>query len=106
MKVTIITATYNSSVHISDCVESVNNQTYNDIEHIIIDGASKDNTLDIIKNIPNRVVKIVSEPDKGIYNAMNKGIQYATGDVIGILNSDDFFTSDDVIQSVVDSLIV
>lgn len=100
MKVSIITATYNSSAHIADCVESVNNQTYNDIEHIIIDGASKDNTLDIIKSIPNRVVKIVSEPDKGIYDAMNKGIKAATGDLIGILNSDDFFANPDVISEI------
>lgn len=102
-KISIITATFNSSAHIADCVKSVNDQTYHDIEHIIVDGASKDNTLDIVNGIPNRVVKIVSEPDKGIYDAMNKGIQAATGDVIGILNSDDFFTSDDVIQTVVNS---
>lgn len=99
----IITATYNSSAHIVDCVKSVNDQTYQDIEHIIVDGASKDNTLDIVNGIPNRVGRIISEPDKGIYDAMNKGINAATGDVIGILNSDDFFTSDDVIQTVVDS---
>ncbi|MDD3724330.1 MAG: glycosyltransferase family 2 protein [Bacteroidales bacterium] len=103
MKVSIITATYNSSAHIANCVKSVNDQTYHDIEHIIVDGASKDNTLEIVNGIPNRVGKIISEPDKGIYDAMNKGIQAATGDVIGILNSDDFFTSDDVIQTVVDS---
>lgn len=103
MKVSIITATYNSSAHIADCVKSVNDQTYHDIEHIIIDGASKDNTLDIVNGISNRVGKIMSEPDKGIYDAMNKGINAATGDVIGILNSDDFFTSDDVIQTVADS---
>ena len=103
MKISIITTTYNSSAFIADCLKSVNNQTYNNIEHIIIDGASKDNTLEIIKNVPSRIVKIVSEPDKGIYDAMNKGIKLATGDVIGILNSDDFFTSDNVIQSVVDT---
>jgi glycosyltransferase involved in cell wall biosynthesis len=103
MKVSIITATFNSSAHIADCVKSINDQTYHDIEHIIVDGASKDNTLDIVNSTPNRVRKIISEPDKGIYDAMNKGIQAATGDVIGILNSDDFFTSDDVIQTVVES---
>jgi glycosyltransferase involved in cell wall biosynthesis len=103
MRISIITATYNSSAHIADCVKSVNDQTYNNIDHIIIDGASKDNTLEIIKSIPNRVVKIVSEPDKGIYDAMNKGIKVATGDVIGILNSDDFFTSNDVIETVVEA---
>jgi len=103
MKISIITATYNSSAYIADCVKSVHDQTYHDIEHIIVDGASKDNTLEIVNGIPNRVGKIISEPDKGIYDAMNKGIHTATGDVIGILNSDDFFTSNDVIQTVVDT---
>src|SRR5690554_8041346 len=96
MKISIITATYNSAATIRDCIQSVNSQTYNNIEHIIIDGASKDNTLEIINSLPNRVASIVSEPDKGIYDAMNKGIKAATGDIIGILNSDDFFTSDKI----------
>ncbi len=91
MKISIITATFNSAATIASCIASVNEQTYSDIEHIIIDGASKDNTLEIIKSIPNRVVKIISEPDKGIYDAMNKGIKLATGDIGGILNSDDHF---------------
>ena len=103
MKISIITATYNSEAHIADCVRSVNSQTYDNIEHIIIDGASKDNTVKIIEETPNRVAKIVSEPDKGIYDAMNKGINLATGDVIGILNSDDFFTSNDVTETVADA---
>jgi glycosyltransferase involved in cell wall biosynthesis len=101
MKISIITATYHSASTISNCITSVNEQTFLNIEHIIIDGASKDNTLEIINSIPNRVSKIISEPDKGIYDAMNKGIQLATGDVIGILNSDDFFTSVDVIEKIV-----
>jgi len=101
MKISIITATYNSGAHISDCVRSVNNQTFNNIEHIIIDGASKDNTLEIINSLPNRVTTTVSEHDKGIYDAMNKGIKAATGDIIGILNSDDFFASNDVIENIV-----
>lgn len=101
MKISIITATYNSAATIRDCIQSVNSQTYNNIEHIIIDGASKDNTLEIINSLPNRVITIVSEPDKGIYDAMNKGIKAATGDVIGILNSDDFFASNDVIENIV-----
>jgi len=101
MKVSIITATYNSVKTIIDTIESVNNQDYENIEHIIIDGGSKDNTLELIKNTPNRVVKIVSEPDKGIYDAMNKGIALATGDIIGILNSDDFYTSSNVISDIV-----
>lgn len=103
MKISIITTTYNSAYTIKDTLVSVYNQTYPNIEHIIIDGASKDNTLEIINNLPNRVTKIVSEPDKGIYDAMNKGIKAATGDVIGILNSDDFFTSDNIIEIVVEN---
>ena len=71
MKVSIITATYNSAKTIIDTILSVNSQDYKDIEHIIIDGKSKDNTLELIKNTPNRVVKIISEPDKGIYDAIN-----------------------------------
>lgn len=101
MKVSIITATYNSAKTIVDTILSVNSQDYESIEHIIIDGKSKDNTIELIKNTPNRVVKIISESDKGIYDAMNKGIALATGDIIGILNSDDFYTSSDVISNIV-----
>lgn len=104
MKISIITATHNSQAYISDCIKSVNNQTYNNIEHIIVDGASKDKTLEIINSTPNRITKVISEPDKGIYDAMNKGIKAATGDIVGILNSDDFFTSDDIIETVVNNL--
>ena len=103
MKVSIITATYNSAKTIIDTILSVNSQDYKDIEHIIIDGKSKDNTLELIKNTPNRVVKIISEPDKGIYDAMTKGIALATGDIIGILNSDDFYTSSSVITDIVNT---
>ena len=101
MKISIITATYNSEATIKDTLKSVNAQTYPDIEHIIVDGVSKDTTLDLVKKYGKRVSLIISEPDKGIYDAMNKGIKAATGDVIGILNSDDFFTSDDVITTIV-----
>jgi len=101
MKISIITATYNSANTIAECIASVHKQTHQTIEHIIVDGASKDSTLAIINSMPSRVAKIVSEPDKGIYDAMNKGIKLATGDVIGILNSDDFFSSDDVIEKIV-----
>src|SRR5664280_70519 len=101
MKVTIITATYNSASTIEKCLSSVNLQKYYDIEHIIVDGESKDNTLDIINSHPGRVKKIISEPDKGIYDALNKGIKIATGDIIGILNSDDFFSDDLVIDNLV-----
>lgn len=101
MKVSIITATYNSAAHIAACLASVNSQTHKNIEHIIVDGASTDNTLEIIKATPNRVAKIISEPDHGIYDAMNKGIKLATGDIIGILNSDDFYASNTIIETIV-----
>lgn len=101
MKVSIITATYNSAVYVSECVKSVYSQSYPDIEHIIIDGASKDNTLEIINATPNRVTRIISEPDKGIYDAMNKGIGLATGDIIGILNSDDLYINNEVISTII-----
>ncbi len=101
MKITIITCTYNSEKTIADCITSINNQVYPDIEHIIIDGASKDNTVEIVKSLPGRVVKIVSEPDNGIYHAMNKGINLATGEIVGILNSDDFYASNTIIAEIV-----
>lgn len=104
MKLSIITATYNSERTLRDTMESILNQTFQDLEYIIVDGASKDATLDIIREYEPRFqgkMRYVSEPDKGIYDAMNKGFAMATGDVIGILNSDDFFTSDDVLQAVV-----
>lgn len=100
MKISIITATYNSAATIKDTLTSVNNQDYPNIEHIIIDGNSSDNTLDIVREYGKKVTTIISEPDKGIYDAMNKGIRVATGDIVGILNSDDFFTSDDIISTV------
>lgn len=105
MKLSIITATYNSERTLRDTMESILTQTFQDFEYIIVDGASKDATLDIIREYEPRFqgkMRYVSEPDKGIYDAMNKGFAMATGDVIGILNSDDFFTSDDVLQAVVD----
>jgi glycosyltransferase involved in cell wall biosynthesis len=101
MKISIITATYNSAATIAGCIASVNTQTYPDIEHIVVDGASKDGTVEIIQSMPNRISQLISEPDKGIYDAMNKGLRMATGDVIGILNSDDFFTSAEVISRIV-----
>jgi glycosyltransferase involved in cell wall biosynthesis len=99
--VSLITGTYNSSKFIGDCVTSIDNQTYDNIQHIIIDGNSKDNTVSIIESMPNRVSKIVSEKDDGIYDAMNKGLKLAEGEILGILNSDDFYNSNEVIESVV-----
>ena len=103
MKISVITAAYNSASTLCDTIESVIKQSYNDCEHVIVDGNSKDNTIDILKEYEEKNGKRlcwISESDRGIYDAMNKGIQMASGDVIGILNSDDFFTSDDVLTKV------
>lgn len=101
IKVSIVTTTYNSAATIVDTVRSVISQNYPNIEYIIIDGDSRDETLLKIAPYKEQIAKIISEPDNGIYDAMNKGIQMATGDVVGILNSDDFFTSDDIISTLV-----
>ena len=103
MKISIITVSYNSSTTIRDTIDSVLNQTYPDIEYIIIDGSSKDTTVDIIKENEshfNGRMKWISEPDKGLYDAMNKGIQMATGNVVGIINSDDLFCDKSAIEKV------
>ncbi len=101
MKVSIITICYNSQETLEDTIQSVLAQDYNNIEYIIIDGASKDGTLKIIDKYKNSISHITSEPDKGIYDAMNKGVKKASGDLIGILNSDDFYSSDTVISDIV-----
>src|SRR5690606_6532908 len=104
MKISIITVCYNSSETIEDTLKSVASQTYNDIEYIIIDGNSKDNTLEIISKYKHIVSRLVSESDKGLYDAMNKGIKLATGDYIGILNSDDTFYEPETIAKVANFL--
>lgn len=101
MKVSIITVSYNSAKTIRDTIESVLKQSYTDIEYIIVDGNSKDETIDIVTSYGDKVTKVLSEPDKGIYDAMNKGIALATGDIIGILNSDDFYETNNAIEDVV-----
>lgn len=104
LKISIITAAYNSGKTLGDTIESVLRQTYGDYEHLIIDGGSKDNTLEVIKEYEPRYngkLRWISEPDHGIYDAMNKGIAMATGDIVGILNSDDFYTSDGVLEKLV-----
>lgn len=102
MKVSIITATYNSATTVADTLLSIEKQTYMpNIEHIIVDGLSADNTLEIVNHFQH-VTKVISEKDKGIYDAMNKGIALANGDIIGILNSDDFYAHDNVIHRVVE----
>ncbi|MEZ7913422.1 glycosyltransferase family 2 protein [Macellibacteroides fermentans] len=100
----LITVSYNSSKTISDTIQSVLNQTYNDIEYIIVDGNSNDNTIDIIKEFEpkfNGRMHWVSEPDKGLYDAMNKGLKMATGDIVGIINSDDLFCDSEAVLKVV-----
>lgn len=100
MKITVITVAYNSAATISDTLESVARQSYRDVEHLVIDGASKDNTVDIVRAIGNPRIRLISEPDKGIYDAMNKGLDHAAGEVVGFLNSDDFYSNDEVLTEV------
>lgn len=99
MKISVITASYNSAATIADTLRSVAEQDHEDIEHLIIDGASKDSTMEIVDGFPH-VVRKISEKDKGIYDAMNKGVQMASGEIIAILNSDDFYASPKVLSSV------
>ena len=105
MKVSIITITYNSAITLRDTMEAVLSQTSKNIEYIVVDGASKDDTVKIIKEYESKFngqMRWVSEPDKGLYDAMNKGIRMATGDIVGIINSDDFYHRTDVIAKVVE----
>ena len=107
MRISVITATYNSGRTIGDTLESVLRQTYSDVELIVVDGASRDDTMDVVRRYEPRFggrMHWTSEPDRGIYDAMNKGIARATGDVIGILNSDDFYTSDTVLERVAEAM--
>lgn len=101
MKVSIITSCYNREATIGQAIESVLSQSYPDIEYIVVDGASKDNSLRIINSYRKNIAKIISEPDKGMYEAINKGIKAATGEIIGMLHSDDFFLSDHIISDIV-----
>ena len=100
MKISIITVCYNSAKTIEKTFQSLQSQTYKNIEYIVVDGMSSDPTSDIIENNKDIISKYVSESDKGLYDAMNKGIQLATGDIIGILNSDDIFTDDYVLENI------
>ena len=99
MKISIITATYNSASTVRDTLASIRAQDHPDIEHIIVDGGSTDATLDIVDDFPH-VAKLISGKDDGIYDAMNKGISVATGQVIGILNSDDIYTDTTVLSAI------
>lgn len=100
MKVSILTVVYNGAATIRHCIDSVLAQDYPDVEYIIVDGNSKDGTQEIVRSYGDRIARFVSERDAGIYDAMNKGIQLATGDVIGILNADDFYAYPSVITDV------
>jgi len=101
MKVSIITIAYNSAETIEDTIRSVLEQDYPNIEYIVVDGASKDDTQQIVERYRTSIAHVVSERDRGIYDAMNKGVALATGDVIGILNSDDFYADSHVISDIV-----
>ncbi len=104
MKISIITITYNSEETLEDTIKSVISQSYKNIEYIIIDGGSTDGTMDIVNKYKDFISTIVSEPDKGIYDAMNKGVERATGDLVGILNSDDFYANDTVLQNIANKI--
>ncbi len=104
MKFSIVTVCFNSEKTIRDCIESVIDQDYLDIEHIVIDGGSDDRTMDILREYEGSIRYLVSEPDRGIYDAMNKGLRLATGDFVGTLNSDDLFAHKRVISTLAEFL--
>lgn len=99
-KISVITACFNSEATVGDTVSSVNDQSYSNVEHVFIDGASTDKTVEVISECSRRDNLLLSEPDKGIYDALNKGIALATGDVIGFLHADDFFAHPGVLEKI------
>src|SRR5680860_122406 len=101
MKISLITPSYNSAATIARTIDSVIAQNYPDLEYIIIDGGSKDNTAGVVASYQDKIkLNFISEPDNGIYDAMNKGVKLATGEIIGILNSDDIFYDEKVLTTV------
>lgn len=104
LSVSIITPVFNSENTVEFTTKSVLNQSYPNIEYIIIDGGSTDGTLDIIEKYKDKITKFISEPDKGVYDGMSKGIKFATGEIIGILNSDDVYASENVIELVIKTM--
>lgn len=102
MKVSVITVAFNAEATIADTLASVAAQTHPDIEHIVIDGASKDATLEIVQKHGAHVTRVLSEPDQGIYDAMNKGIRLATGDIVGVLNADDIYANNTIVARIHD----
>lgn len=106
LKISVVTVTFNCDDFIEATIKSVICQTYSNIEYIIIDGGSTDRTIDIIEKYKNKIANFVSEPDNGMYDALNKGLALATGDLINFCNSDDLFYAPNIIQKVVDSYIM
>ncbi|PWS26429.1 glycosyl transferase [Pedobacter yonginense] len=105
MKISLVTVVYNGEAFLKNCIESVIAQSYTDVEYIVIDGSSVDSTLDIIEAYRPHIHKFVSEQDRGLYDAINKGIKMASGDIVGILNADDMFASDAVLKQVAEAFI-
>jgi len=103
MKISVITASFNSASTIADTLRSISAQTYKEVEHLVIDGGSRDSTLQIVRALGCPEIKVVSEPDHGIYDAMNKGLKMATGDIVGFLNSDDMYADPHVLQRVAEA---
>jgi len=103
LKISLITVSFNAEKTIGRCIQSVINQSYPNVEYIVIDGNSTDKTCQIISKYRGHIQLFISEPDRGVYDAMNKGIKIATGDIIGMLNSDDFFASDNILLNVADA---
>lgn len=104
MKISLITVTYNAAPFLETCIRSVLEQDYPDIEYLVIDGKSTDGTLDIIEKYRSRINVLVSEKDNGLYDALNKGISLATGDVVGVLHADDFFASPEILRKIATQL--
>ena len=105
MRISVVTVCFNSAATIRGCIDSVQAQTFREFEHIIIDGGSSDETLEILENSGHSKMIIVSEKDEGIYHAMNKGVRLSSGDVIHFLNSDDYYANNSVLQKVHDAFL-
>ena len=99
-RISIVTVCLNSARSIGDTLASVNAQTHAEIEHIVIDGGSTDGTQDLVRQRGERVRRFISEPDRGIYDAMNKGLALATGEIVGFLNADDVFASPEAVERI------